>query len=207
MNVTCVGTFIGRDPAQTVADNLKNAERYLPSLTGYAADHGVRLVIENCPMEGWHPDGYPGNLAYSPELWDWLSGLGFYLNYDPSHLAWLGIDPIDALKPCLARGQVLHFQAKDIEIDTQQRTRYGIFGKTVERTSPEDVGWWRYRLPGTGQLDWPAIITALHDGGFDGTVAIEHEDPIWTGTEEKTKHGLAIAVHTLQPLIAARRPL
>jgi hypothetical protein len=29
----------------------------------YATEHGVRLAIENCPMEDWHPDGYPGNLA------------------------------------------------------------------------------------------------------------------------------------------------
>ena len=34
-------------------------------------------------MEGWHPDGYPGNLAYSPELWEWMFELGLYLNYDP----------------------------------------------------------------------------------------------------------------------------
>jgi hypothetical protein len=23
-------------------------------------------------MEGWHPDGCPGSLAYSPELWEWM---------------------------------------------------------------------------------------------------------------------------------------
>ena len=38
-------------------------------------------------MEGWHPDGYPGNLAYSPELWEWMFSLGLKLNFDPSHLS------------------------------------------------------------------------------------------------------------------------
>ena len=57
-------------------------------------ERGVRLMIENCVMEGWHPDGYPGNLAYSPELWEWMFALGLYLNFDPSHLLWLGIDPV-----------------------------------------------------------------------------------------------------------------
>ena len=67
-------------------------------------------------MEGWHPDGYPANLAYSPELWDWLTDLGLYLNFDPSHLVWLGIDPVaGARRRTLDR--VLHVQAKDVEVD------------------------------------------------------------------------------------------
>ena len=51
----------------------------LPPLVDYAGERGVRLMIENCVMEGWHPDGYPGNLAYSPELWEWMFSLGLYL--------------------------------------------------------------------------------------------------------------------------------
>jgi sugar phosphate isomerase/epimerase len=201
LGVPHVGTFVGRDAARTVADNLREAEKVLPELVRYADDHGVRLVIENCPMEGWHPDGYPGNLAYSPELWDWLFDLGLYLNYDPSHLVWLGIDPIDALRPCLEAGRVLHVQAKDIEVDPRSRTRYGIFGKAVTRTRPEDTGWWRYRVPGRGQLDWNRIIDALYVGGFDGAVAVEHEDPVWGGSHMKIKQGLEIAAQTLRPLI------
>ena len=204
LDVGCVGTFIGRDPGLTVAENLKLAEQHLPPIVDYARERDVRIVIENCPMEGWHPDGYPGNLAYSPELWDWMFSLGLYLNYDPSHLLWLGIDPIDALAPCLQQNKVLHVQAKDIEIDHRQRTRYSVFGKTVARTSPEDVGWWRYRVPGRGQLDWNHLIDTLYVGGFDGTVAVEHEDPIWTGSDEKLKQGLLIAADTLRPLIPGR---
>ncbi|GAA0411041.1 hypothetical protein Acor_14820 [Acrocarpospora corrugata] len=201
LEVPCVGTFVGRDASRSVADNLARAQRHLPPLVEYAAARGIRLVIENCPMESWHPDGYPGNLAYSPELWDWLSGLGLYLNFDPSHLVWLGIDPIDALRPRLERGQVLHVQAKDIEIDDRARTRYGFFGKTVGRQAPEDVGWWRYRVPGRGLLDWNRLVDTLYAGGFDGVVAVEHEDPVWGGSEERIKQGLQIAAGTLRPLI------
>lgn len=206
LEVPYVGTFIGRDVSRSVAENLKRAEQHLPPLVDYAAERGVCLVVENCPMEGWHPDGYPGNLAYSPELWDWMLDLGFYLNYDPSHLLWLGIDPIDALKPYLDQNKVLHVQAKDIEIDERERTRYGIFGKTVQRTAPTDVGWWCYRVPGRGQLDWNRLIDTLYVGGFDGTVAVEHEDPVWSGSNEKILHGLDIAARTLRPLIIETRP-
>jgi sugar phosphate isomerase/epimerase len=210
LGVRYVTTFIGRDITLPVADNLKLAEQHLPPLTRYAADQGVKLLAENCPMEGWHPDGYPGNLAYSPELWDWMAGLGFGLTYDPSHLPWLGIDPLDALDYALRAGLVGHVQAKDIQIDERERTRYGVFGKTVGRSSPTDVGWWRYRVPGRGQLDWNAIIDALYSAGYDGDVAVEHEDPVWGGALDKTLQGMRIAADTLRPLIVAEpdgRPL
>ncbi|MFI0423963.1 sugar phosphate isomerase/epimerase family protein [Spongiactinospora sp. 9N601] len=201
LGVRNVGTFIGRDTSRSVADNLRLAERELPPLVDYAAERDVRLLAENCPMEGWHPDGYPGNLAYSPELWDWMFGLGFHLTFDPSHLPWLGIDPIDALEHALRRGEVAHVQAKDIEIDERARTHYGVFGKTVGRNSPTDVGWWRYRVPGLGELDWKRIIGTLRAHGYHGTVAVEHEDHVWGGTLEKIHQGLDIAARTLGPLI------
>jgi sugar phosphate isomerase/epimerase len=203
LGVRHVTTFIGRDITQPVAGNLKLAERLLPPLARYAADRGVKLLAENCPMEGWHPDGYPANLAYSPELWDWMADLGFGLTYDPSHLPWLGIDPLDALEYALRAGIVGHVQAKDIQIYERQRTRYGVFGKTVGRSSPTDVGWWRYRVPGRGQLDWNMIIDVLYSAGYDGDVAVEHEDPVWGGTLDKTLRGMQIAADTLRPLIGS----
>ncbi|MER7417936.1 sugar phosphate isomerase/epimerase family protein [Micromonospora peucetia] len=205
LGVRHVNTFIGRDITLPVSDNLKQAEQCLPQLARYAADRGVKLLAENCPMEGWHPDGYPANLAYSPELWDWMAGLGFGLTYDPSHLPWLGIDPLDALEHALQAGIVGHVQAKDIEIDQRARTRYGVFGKTAGRISPTDVGWWRYRVPGCGQLDWAKIINVLETAGYEGDIAVEHEDPVWGGTLDKTQHGMQIAARTLRPLVVARQ--
>ena len=63
-----VGTFVGRDPTRSVADNLREAEGVFRPLVDRAGEAGVKLIVENCVMEGWHPDGYPGNLAYSPAL-------------------------------------------------------------------------------------------------------------------------------------------
>jgi sugar phosphate isomerase/epimerase len=194
-----VGTFVGRDVERTVRENMRLAEKVLPPLVEYAAAHDVRLVVENCPMEGWHPDGYPANLAYSPELWDWLTSLGLFLNFDPSHLVWLGIDPVPALTGHLDR--VLHVQAKDVELDLASRNRYGVFGQVVDKPSPWDSGWWRYRIPGRGELDWRRIIDVLYQGGYDGVVSIEHEDPVWGGSPERVRQGLVIAERTLGPLI------
>jgi sugar phosphate isomerase/epimerase len=195
-----VGTFVGRDVTATVEDNLRLAEQVLPPLVQYAADHGVRLVVENCPMEGWHPDGYPANLAYSPQLWDWMAELGLHLNFDPSHLVWLGIDPVAVVTPYVQ--QILHVQAKDVELDPARRDRFGVFGNAVGRArNPWDSGWWRYRIPGLGEVDWSALLTALAAGGYDGVVSVEHEDPVWSGSVDKIHEGLVLARETLDPLI------
>ncbi|WP_200847083.1 hypothetical protein [Microbacterium sp. 18062] len=85
LGVPYVGTFLRRDVRRSVPENMAEAERALP-LVDFAREHGVSLVIENCVMEGWYPDGYPGNIAYSPEVWEWMIALGFRLNWDPSHL-------------------------------------------------------------------------------------------------------------------------
>ncbi|AVT36000.1 sugar phosphate isomerase/epimerase [Plantactinospora sp. BB1] len=196
-----VGTFVGRDVTRTVTENLRLGEEVLPPLVAYAADRGVRLVVENCPMEGWHPDGYPANLAYSPELWDWLGGLGLFLNYDPSHLVWLGIDPVAALTGHL--DLVRHVQAKDVQVDPAARNRFGVFGQLVGKPSPWSSGWWRYRVPGLGEVDWRRLVDVLYEGGYSGFVSVEHEDPVWSGSPERVRQGLVIAERTLNPLLVA----
>jgi sugar phosphate isomerase/epimerase len=204
LSCSTVGTFIGRDPSRSVSENLAAAERVFRPLVDYAGERGVKLVIENCVMESWHPDSYPGNLAYSPELWEWMFDLGLYLNYDPSHLVWLGIDPVKVIHPYVAR--IPHMQAKDLEQFPDLRNRYGFFGKTRTPDRPGDmgdIGWWRYRVPGLGQIDWRRLIDVLYDVGYDGVVSVEHEDPVWNGTEDRIKTGLRIAYQTLRPLIVA----
>jgi len=199
-----VGTFVGRDIKLTVEENLRLGEQVLPPLVRYADDRGVRLVIENCPMEGWHPDGYPANLGYSPQLWDWMAGLGLYLNFDPSHLVWLGIDPAAVVPPYAER--ILHVQAKDVEIDAAARNRLGFFGNVVARSSdPWTSGWWRYRIPGLGQVDWAELVATLSAHGYNGVVSVEHEDPVWSGTVAKVYDGLVLAAECLgEPIHNAR---
>jgi sugar phosphate isomerase/epimerase len=194
-----VGTFVGRHPGRTVRENLADAEEVFKPLVHHAGERGVKVIVENCVMEGWHPDGYPGNLAYSPELWEWMFDQGLYLNFDPSHLMWIGIDPVTAVRPYVDR--IPHAQAKDVELVPGDRNRYGFFGKAVRRDDPWDVGWWRFRVPGLGQVDWVRLVDALYEGGFDGVLSVEHEDPVWGGTEERVEAGLEVAHRTLRPLL------
>ncbi len=199
LGVPYVGTFIGRDWTKSVAENLTAAEPVFRDLVDYAGERDVRIIIENCVMEGWHPDGYPGNLAYSPELWEWMFGLGLYLNWDPSHLMWIGIDPLETIAPYADR--IVHAQAKDVELDPSTRQRYGFFGKVDKGGNPWDMGWWRYRVPGLGQVDWKRVVDRLYEHGFTGTLSVEHEDPVWSGDPHRVTKGLNIAHRTLRPLI------
>jgi sugar phosphate isomerase/epimerase len=199
LGVATVGTFVGRDPGHSVKENLAAAEEVFKPLVDRAGQAGVKLIIENCVMEGWHPDGYPGNLAYSPELWEWMFSIGLYLNFDPSHLLWIGIDPVAAVQPYVDK--VPHAQAKDVQLFEDRRNRWGTYGKSLERDDPWDVGWWRYRVPGLGTVDWVRLVDALYEGGFDGVLSVEHEDPVWGGSEATVQAGLEVAHRTLRPLI------
>ncbi|MCA1598861.1 MAG: sugar phosphate isomerase/epimerase, partial [Chloroflexi bacterium] len=158
LGVGLVGTFVGHDLSKTAAENGDEAVRVFGELTDYAGQKDVRLMIENCPMVGWQQPWTPGNLCYAPEQWDALfaavPALG--LNLDPSHLYWLGVDPY-----ALARAygaHILHAHAKDTEVLRDKHARIPIL----------DGGWWRYRMPGLGEIDWPRFISALQEGGYDG---------------------------------------
>jgi sugar phosphate isomerase/epimerase len=127
-----------------------------------------------------------------------MASLGLWLNYDPSHLVPLGIDPLSSL--VAHRDKVLHVQAKDVLVDQAARNRYGVLGRVIDR-EPWDTGWWQYRVPGLGEVDWLRIVDALYVGGYEGVISVEHEDPVWSGTPDRVKQGLVLAERTLGPMI------
>jgi len=182
LGVAQITTFAGRDPYKTIDENLVLFREAFTPLVAKATDVGVRLTIENCPMES-HPTGT--NMAYSPEIWrrmfDIFPEMSLGLTFDPSHLFWLGIDTVS---PIFEFGdRIAHVHAKDTEILHDRLEDVSIFGE----------GWWRYRMPGLGEIDWADVMTALAENGFTGTLAIEHEDPVWEGDPEKVRSGLRIA--------------
>lgn len=152
-----------------VGENVRIFREVYGPMAAYAEERGVRIALETAARGG--PEG---NVAHSPELWDLLfeavPSAAIGLSFDPSHLVWLGIpNPPDVIRAYGER--IYHFDGKDTEIIPARLARQGIFGS----------GWWRYRLPGLGALDWAAILSALRDVGYDGIIAIENEDPLCPG--------------------------
>lgn len=148
-----------------------------------AERHGVRVAVENCPLMG--------NVAISPDLWHEVlhrvdsPRLG--IAYDPSHLIWQMIDPYAPIRELGDR--IFHVHAKDTEILRDRLARTGIL---------TDFSWWRYRLPGLGELDWTRFVSALQEVGYDGMISIEHEDPVWSGSPERVRQGILIGKRFLE---------
>jgi len=196
LGVALVGTFIGRDPNRSVADNLAEVAKVWPDLVTFAGQHGVTIVIENCPMI-FSSDEWPGgkNLAYSPAIWRRLFEIvdadNFGLNLDPSHLVWQFIDYERAVREFGPR--IRHVHAKDMEID-----RNGLFEHGVMATG---IGWQIPRLPGLGEIRWDRFIAALYAVGYQGAISIEHEDRSFEGNEDLVKRGFLLARDVLRPLV------
>lgn len=50
----------------------------------------------------------------------------------------------------------------------ERRRDCGRPGKAVSRDDPWDIGWWRYRVPGLGDVDRRAVIDTLSESGYVG---------------------------------------
>jgi len=196
LGVPAVGTFVGRDRARSVADNLEAFDVVWPPLVDYAAQRGVRIAIENCPMI-FSGDEWPGgnNLAFAPAIWRELfrrvPDEHFGLNLDPSHLVWQFIDCERAIYEFGDR--IFHTHGKDVEVRPDGLYEWG--------TMSAGVGWQVPRVCGLGQMDWPRFFAALYAVGYDGVVSIEHEDRRFEGTPELVRQGFLIARDTLRPFI------
>jgi sugar phosphate isomerase/epimerase len=56
-------------------------------------------------------------------------------------------------------------------------------------------------MPGLGEINWGRFIATLQEYGYDHVLSIEHEDPVWEGTEEKVKTGLKLAHQHLKQFV------
>lgn len=196
LGVEIVGTFVGRDQHKTLEENWGTFEQVWPPIVKFAAEHGVKIAIENCPMI-FSNDEWPGgnNMAYSPAIWHRMFEIipdeNFGLNFDPSHLVWLFIDYVRAVYEFKER--IFHVHAKDLRIDYEGLYQNG--------TMSLGMGWQIPRIPGLGDVNWSQFISALYGAGYDFVVSVEHEDRAFEGTEELVKRGFLIARDTLRPYI------
>jgi sugar phosphate isomerase/epimerase len=188
LGVNMVTTFIGRDQAKSVDDNLKLFGEIWPAMIEYAENLGVKVAIENCPML-FGPDQWPGgqNLATTPVIWREMFRIipsdYFGLNYDPSHFVW---QMMDYLRPLYEfKDKIFHVHFKDIKLFPEKLNDYGIMAHPIDYMSP--------KLPGLGDVDWGKFVSALTDIGFDGYACIEVEDRSFEGSREKILDSLRIS--------------
>ncbi len=140
------------------------AQRFTPILDA-CREAGVRFALEV----------HPGQLAfdlYSAEmLLDAVHGreeLGFLL--DPSHLHWLGVDPVEFIRRFPDR--IYHVHIKDLKLSLDGRS--SLLNSYLPDGDPRRG--WDFRAPGHGGVDWENLIRALNAAGYHGPLAVEWKD-------------------------------
>lgn len=140
------------------------AERFNPILDVFA-ECDVKFALEVHPTEIAF-DIYTAERA--------LEALGhreeFGFNFDPSHLIWQGVDPVEFIRAFPDR--IYHCHIKDA-IQT-------LNGKSGILSSHLNFGdsrrGWDFRSPGRGGVNFEEIIRALNDCDYQGPLSIEWED-------------------------------
>jgi len=175
-------------PGDAIAAFTRCAEPILAT----AAGAGVRVAIDTDPLVGRDVPDVPGTAAFCPELWEKLftharsDALGLAL--DPGALLWQGIDPVGALTDYAEK--VFHVRARDAETTVLRRQDCGFLRPSG--------GWWRYRLPGLGEVDWRRLLDRARELGYAGALAIDHADPTYAATLDAMKAGLALSRRLLR---------
>lgn len=139
-------------------------------LVRLAEDCGVRqIALENHGMQ----------LVYNPETLLRLraeAGPMIGMNLDPSHLFWMGGDPIEAARVLGEAGALYHIHGKDSRPERRMRGPNGMLD-----TKPIDAfrqRSWNYVAVGSGHgvQWWQEFFSVVRMAGYDGAVSLEMED-------------------------------
>lgn len=197
LGVPYVGTMSGKDATKTLEAQAAEIQRvyeekYFPLCEKYK----VRLVWEPWP-EG--PNVATGPVGYEALFKVFGSSPYVGIQFDPSHYVRQFMDPYQAARDWVDKIYDVHL--KDTEIRYDVLRRVGI-------NPPSPVKWWRYRIPGQGQIDWPKFFTVLMDRGYSGAMNIEHEDetyhPGYNGEDinDGYKTGFRLGLRFLRQYVA-----
>jgi sugar phosphate isomerase/epimerase len=185
-----IATLVGRLPETPIEEHVQAFKKVFGPIAQMAEDRGYKIAFEN--WSGFRDYPFHGtNIAYRPAAWDMLfeavDSPAIGLEFDPSHLHFQMMDYV-SLARCYGQ-KIFHVHAKDTEIFREKLASNGIYSG----------GWWRFRIPGWGEINWARFISALQDAGYTGGIAIEHEDPVYSG--ERFEEGLQLGYNTLAPLL------
>lgn len=176
----------GFDINKSLKDNVAAYKEVYSPISELAAEKGIKIGFENWPGSRAFGDG--ANLPITPQVWEMmfeaLPSEYIGLEFDPSHLMWQWIDPYQAAKDFSKHIFMVHLK------DTQ------IFYDRLKVAGNHGRGWWTYRLPGFGELDWHRFFTILYEAGYKGNMVIEHEDPVFSG--ERRNEGFLLAGNFLR---------
>ncbi len=140
------------------------AQRWNPILDVFA-ECGVKFALEV------HPTEIAFDLVTARRAVEVLDGRPeFGFNFDPSHLVWQGVDPVEFIRAFGDR--IYHVHMKDAITTLDGRS--GILSSHLNFGDPRRG--WDFRSLGRGEVDFEAIIRALNHAGYQGPLSVEWED-------------------------------
>lgn len=184
--------MVPEDPSRSRAENFAYMVESYGELKAVFEENDAYLVIEGWPG--------PGSLVCTPETYrafiEQVGSANMGVNYDPSHLVRMGIDPIRFLKEFI--GHVFHVHGKDCMIIDENLYQYGNL-QAAAFAKPYKYGGmnWRYTIPGHGVSDWKIILDVLSASDYAGCISIELEDHYYDDTEYAQKQGVLQGVKFL----------
>lgn len=230
-NGVSVGTFVGYNHELGVQEGgfQKNLEEYVKvfkPIIAYAEDLGVTMLYENCPMEGWRPEGYTstfnnltGVLAARKLMYALIPSQAHGEIYDPSHDVWQHTDPVAVIQETdINRLHRIHVKATRI-LQNKARTYWGSMYpmQAVDANLAQKVGvpipansWDRHNyeamMPGFGgsdSMDWRAFVDTLKGKGFTGAFEMENEatNSKDTGNMGAIIQGFKATIYFLSPML------
>jgi sugar phosphate isomerase/epimerase len=141
------------------------ARRWLPILDEFDAQN-VNFALEV------HPTEIAFDIASAQRALDAVKGhKRFGFNFDPSHLAYQGVDFIRFLRTF--RDRIFHVHMKDVWWNAGDGT-VGVFGGHTTFGDPRR--YWDFRSLGRGNVDFEKIIATLNDIAYRGPLSVEWED-------------------------------
>lgn len=148
---------------------------YWQKLAAFGKEHGIKKFCVEM-----HGD----QLVYNvPTLLKLRREIGPIVgaNLDPSHLFWMGADPLAAIS---ALGDaVYHVHAKDTSMNKAVQDLTGRL-ETIEHGNVKDRSWNYVTLGyGHGEQWWREFCYRLRLNGYDGWLSIEHEDVVLSRME------------------------
>lgn len=197
LSVNMVTTFIGRDQHKSVEENIELFRQIWPDIIALAEENGVKVGIENCPML-FGPEQWPGgqNLMCTPaiyrKLFEIIPSPNFGLNFDPSHYVWQQLDYLKTVYEF--KDRLFHVHFKDIKLYPEKLADCGVLAYPLDYMSP--------KIPGLGDVNWGAFISALNDIRYDGCAVIEVEDKAFEGSREDILDSIRISKHYLDNFLA-----
>ena len=192
LGVNMVTTFIGRDQHKTLEENIELFKQIWPDIISLAESCGVKVGIENCPML-FGPEQWPGgqNLMCTPaiyrRLFEIIPSPNFGLNFDPSHYVWQQLDYLKTIYDF--KDRIFHVHFKDIKLYPDKLAECGVLAYPLDYMSP--------KIPGQGDVDWGAFVSALNDIRYDGCAVIEVEDKAFEGSREDILSSIRLSKHYL----------